>query len=266
MTIQPTKEDIPAVDAAIENLAPNTSPITVPDGEQIMIADVSKGYILMGAKGDDVISYGLYGPNPSDLVAAKEEMERIVTGRGGKMAESRDPLMPNSSDQVVILQLDDEEDVASALEETMMQWAAYLRALHLWFHGAHNLAKGTGFAGDHNDLYDMIYNAAATNVDEVLERGVGITQNEIVACPIGITARASEILQHYPSPSNANATSIACIGTALVKGYLLGLQAMYDDLEEKGVLTLGLDDLIMSHANDYEGFSYQLQQRVKTEE
>jgi len=148
MTIQPTKEDIPAVDAAIENLAPNTSPITVPDGEQIMIADVSKGYILMGAKGDDVISYGLYGPNPSDLVAAKEEMERIVTGRGGKMAESRDPLMPNSSDQVVILQLDDEEDVASALEETMMQWAAYLRALHLWFHGAHNLAKGTGFAGD----------------------------------------------------------------------------------------------------------------------
>ena len=47
MAIQPTKEDIPAVDVALKNLAANTSPITVSGGEKIMIADVSKGYILM---------------------------------------------------------------------------------------------------------------------------------------------------------------------------------------------------------------------------
>jgi len=174
--------------------------------------------------------------------------------------------MDNKDEEVIVLQMNDEESPVVELEEVMMQWAAYLRTLHLWFNGAHNLTKGSGFAGDHNELYDMIYNASAEHTDTVLERGIGLTQNETVACPVGITARASEIMQQYPSPSNANATSIACVGLALVKGYVAGLTSMYNDLDDKGLLTLGLDDLIMSHASEYEGFAYQLQQRVKTEE
>ena len=38
-------------------------------------------------------------------------------------------------------------------EEIFSAYIGFLRAFHLWFHAAHNVAKGTGFAGDHASLY-----------------------------------------------------------------------------------------------------------------
>ena len=52
------------------------------------------------------------------------------------------------------------------LENYLVNYVGSLRAIQLWFHSAHILAKGTGFAGDHVNLYGRIY-------DEVTEEIVG---------------------------------------------------------------------------------------------
>ena len=45
------------------------------------------------------------------------------------------------------------------LKGYLVNYVGSLRALQLWFHSAHVLAKGTGFAGDHVDLYGRMRRA-----------------------------------------------------------------------------------------------------------
>tara|TARA_R110001592_G_scaffold1362_4_gene8111 strand:- start:28521 stop:29051 length:531 start_codon:yes stop_codon:yes gene_type:complete len=173
-------------------------------------------------------------------------------------------MKPNSAAAIVTLKIPHEHD-SDELAEAMMQWSSFTRAVGLWFHSAHILAKGSGFSGDHELLYNEIYTSAQEDTDTILEKSVGLTQDEGTACPMPITRRALEVMEQYPSPSNASCLSIACAGLAMLKNYVAGLENLYKMLDEQDLLTLGLDDLIMTQANQYEGFVYKLQQRVKTE-
>jgi hypothetical protein len=211
-------------------------------------------YVILGVKDDNVRNYGEY--KLDQLKSAEAELNR--------MSESYDPILPNSADHVVVLDIESDCD-SDELAEAMMQWSSFTRAINLWFHGAHILAKGAGFAGDHELLYDEIYTTAQADVDAILEKSVGLTQDEATACPMPVTRRALEVMEQYPSPSNASCLAIACAGLTLVKNYVAGLENLYEALDQAGLLTLGLDDLIMDHANRYEGFVYKLQQRVKVE-
>ena len=74
----------------------------------------------------------------------------------------------------------------------------------------------------------------------------------------------AEMICAYPSPSRANeATMIAATGLALVKDYIETLEESYKKIKEAGAMTMGLDDLMMSHANKLEEFVYLLKQRVQ---
>lgn len=173
-------------------------------------------------------------------------------------------MKPNSADKVVNISLSNHCD-SDETAEAMMQWSSFTRAINLWFHSAHILSKGASFSGDHELLYHEIYTTAQDDVDAVLEKSVGLTQDEATACPMPITRRALEVMEQYPSPSDASCLSIACAGLTMLKNYVAGLENLYKMLDSEGLLTLGLDDLIMDHANRYEGFVYKLQQRVKVE-
>ena len=54
------------------------------------------------------------------------------------------------------------------LEGYLVNYVGSLRALQLWFHSAHILAKGTGFAGDHVNLYGRIYSELTEEIDTAI--------------------------------------------------------------------------------------------------
>lgn len=151
------------------------------------------------------------------------------------------------------------------LENYLVNYVGSLRAIQLWFHSAHILAKGTGFAGDHVNLYGRIYDEVTDEIDTAIEKAVGITNNEVMGCPRVITYKALEVLMDYPVPTNATALKIALSGLALVKSYLAYVTQMFGDLEEADELSLGLNDFLAQSANTFEGYAYLLQQRVKQE-
>jgi len=151
------------------------------------------------------------------------------------------------------------------LKGYLINYVGSLRALQLWFHSAHILAKGTGFAGDHVNLYGRIYNEIAEEIDVAIEKAVGITNDEVMACPRVITYKALDVLMDYPVPTNGTALKIALSALALVRSYLAFVEHMFGELEEAGELSLGLNDFLAQSANTFEGYAYLLQQRVKTE-
>ena len=100
-------------------------------------------------------------------------------------------------------------DQHSVQRQVLPIYLGMLRAMHLWFHGAHNLTKGTGFAGDHVNLYGKIYSEIQEEMDRAIEKVIGVTGDEEMGCPIMITTAALEILGVYPSPTYMSAEDIA---------------------------------------------------------
>ncbi|HBQ61045.1 MAG TPA: hypothetical protein DD671_15870, partial [Balneolaceae bacterium] len=64
-----------------------------------------------------------------------------------------------------------------------------------WLHSAHLLSKGSSFAGDHVNLYGKIYQESFEQYDGIIERAIGITNNEDCACPSSISMGALGMLQ-----------------------------------------------------------------------
>ena len=150
------------------------------------------------------------------------------------------------------------------LKNYLHAYIATFRALHLWFHSAHNVTRGTGFAGDHVLLYGEIYQAFQDDIDAIIEKAIGLTGDESMACPIGITSNALAIMQGYTSPWQLDPIGIAAMGERMVSDYLSFSTDMFAVLEDAGTLSLGLNDFIMAHANKYETYVYLLRQRIKT--
>lgn len=146
--------------------------------------------------------------------------------------------------------------------DTMLEFAATVKALQSWFHGAHHTTKGTAFIGDHG-LYNQIYEKLAGEFDVIIEKAIGIGEDESVACPVKLTAMSLELLQQYPSPVGLSSLAMVVCAKQLLKSYLGYLEHVSDELKAAGNLTLGLDDFIAAAANGYETFVYLLGQREK---
>lgn len=153
--------------------------------------------------------------------------------------------------------LDDTGD----LKDCMMQILFHIKAMELWFHGAHHVTGGTGFSGDHVNLYSKIYEDISENYDEAAEKAIGLT-DESVACPLEVSNGMVKVISKYKSPCKNNADEISKIGLNIIHNYLNFLEEMYAKMKKEDLLTLGLDDFIMSMANDYEEIFYLLKQRA----
>ena len=112
-------------------------------------------------------------------------------------------------------------------------------------------------------MFDRIYTEYQADFDGIVEKVIGITNDEDAACPNRILEGASELLQAYRTPCNCDALTIATTALELTKDYINYLEQMFDALEEDGNLSLGLNDMIAAHANRYETHIYLLQQRIK---
>lgn len=149
------------------------------------------------------------------------------------------------------------------LHEKMTHLLGCLRAGNLWFHAAHNLAKGPGFIGDHKDLYGEIYGRLNDDYDTAAEKAISLTGDEMVACPQVITMHAAEKLMDYPTPAGMGAEQIVSAACEMMMGLNDKVTELFTALEDAGVLSLGLNDFLAASANQYETYIYLLQQRTK---
>jgi len=148
-------------------------------------------------------------------------------------------------------------------EEILSAYVGFLRAYHLWMHGAHNVVKGASFAGDHVEIYGKIYNEVQDAIDFVIEKGVGVYHSEAIACPMKITEDAMMILNEWESPSEQASERIATLALEYTKHLISIGEGTATTLEDMGVLTYGMDNMLAGLVDTHENYAYLLQQRLK---
>ena len=149
------------------------------------------------------------------------------------------------------------------MQHIFRQWIGMHRAMIAWFHAAHHVTKGTGFGGDHVNLYGEIYTQLDEDLDGIVEKGIGLTGDETLADPVSSLSMAAGLLAQQPASANQDAETIAANGLHVIKYYVEFIEKIYAQFENVG-MSLGLDDLLQGHANQYETYVYLLQQRSRT--
>ena len=149
------------------------------------------------------------------------------------------------------------------MEHIFRQWIGMHRAMIAWFHAAHHVTKGTGFGGDHVNIYGEIYNTLDEDLDQIVEKGIGLTGDESLADPVSSLSMAAGLLAQQPASANQDAETIACNAFEVIKYYVKSIEGIYSQFEACG-MSLGLDDLLQGLANQYETYVYLLQQRSRS--
>jgi len=147
--------------------------------------------------------------------------------------------------------------------EILSAYIGFLRAYHFWMHGAHNVVKGPSFAGDHVVIYGKIYNEVQDVIDGVIEKGVGVYQDEAIACPMKITSDAMIILEDWESPSDQTSERIAALALEYTKHLVSIGEGTAKTLEGLDVLTYGMDNMLAGLVDTHENYAYLLRQRLK---
>lgn len=189
-------------------------------------------------------------------------------GYDGAETESLGGLVGDVASQVASALMNlsgEDEDSNELLTKRFSQYLGMLRAMHLWYHGAHHAVRGVSFSGDHVNLFGKLYLESQEEIDGAIEKAVGLTENEGVSCPVHITKLALQVLMKYPSPPNLTSVSMAATGLQLESDYLELVTQMFEDLDEAGALSLGLNDFLAATANAHEDRIYLLRQRVKSD-
>ena len=150
------------------------------------------------------------------------------------------------------------------LIEYMKSYLAHQKAIEMWLHAAHHVTKGKGFLSDHKDLYGSMYIQIGDHIDLLIEKSIALSGQEDVACPASLSSGASHILNsEYVSPVNLNSEEIVKNAILCVSNLINTLSSLYEIFEDSGYLTLGLQDLLGTMANEYEKYLYFLGQRYK---
>lgn len=138
------------------------------------------------------------------------------------------------------------------------------RANQAWFHSAHHITRGTGFAGDHVKIYKKIYRAYDDAYDRAAEKAVGMT-HESVACPLVTLPAAAQIVTKYSQPCKTTALQIAQQGLTIERNFLGFIENALKNLRASGELTAGIENMLGDIADTHENFAYFLGQRIKTD-
>jgi DNA-binding ferritin-like protein len=132
----------------------------------------------------------------------------------------------------------------------------------LWFlriqhQQVHWLSKGPNYYGDHL-LFARLYEAVDGELDQLAEKIIGLDGPvPPMHGPQGALLVAAQFAKFE------EIEDLAMRATMSEKMFLSSLKKVYDCLEERGELTMGLDDLLQAFANTHETHLYLLQQRVE---
>lgn len=148
--------------------------------------------------------------------------------------------------------------------EYLTAYIGYLRGSYHWFHSAHHVTRGVGFAGDH-ELYAEIYTSYLKLVDQAIEKAIGMSGVEAFAAVLPTLSIACQVVERYPCPTGLTSLGIASAALQIEKEFLEVIEELFKNLESAGQLSLGFNDFLSATANHHETYVYKLQQRVKSE-
>lgn len=137
-------------------------------------------------------------------------------------------------------------------------WLKALAAIHQAHHWQ---ASADPFYGDHL-LYQRLYDSANDEVDRVAEKAVGVGCSELVT-PITMSSCVDSIIKaiYFVRPGIPNPTDLAARSLNTERNLLSALKYLSTNLEQKNLLTKGVDNLIADLCDAHEGSIYLLKQR-----
>lgn len=132
----------------------------------------------------------------------------------------------------------------------LSEYVSFLRALYLIHQNNHWLCSGEDFYSKHQ-LFQRLYESTLSDLDTAAEKSVGLTGKLDVNPAI-----MSKIIDTF-CPDKFEGDMVKCSIEA-EKAFLRYSTYLYDSIKDSEDMTLGLDDMIMSIANNHEEHVYLL--------
>lgn len=154
-------------------------------------------------------------------------------------------------------------------EAKMRYLISSTKAMETFFHSLHHAVSGASFLSDHEQFGD-IYEMLSGKFDEFVERFIGVFGDKRYADPIRVTKDSLSYLQAFYNTNKIPEDFIyTCKGDDFAYVAYTALCCYYDCvnstylfLNGNELLTLGMDDLIMSFLSELETHKYKLMMRV----
>lgn len=137
----------------------------------------------------------------------------------------------------------------------MKEIAISLRCLQLYAHNAHNLVSRMVFFQDHEFLGE-VYSAAESNYDSVIERIIGLGQEELDLSQLQVLACTK--MTKLPMQVSENLTFMQVI-LQLEKE----ISGLIEQKVKSGSCSVGTEQLLGDIADKSEVRQYKLKQRIK---
>lgn len=136
-------------------------------------------------------------------------------------------------------------------------YLATLKAIYLIHQHSHWTTQGAAFYGNHQ-LFSRLYEAAQESADLAAEKFLGVFGEEAIDLKF-----QNELLNKVLSKFESLSSEPALRSLGAEKQFLKLSQDAYEAFKDDDVMTLGLDDMIMSIASKSEEAVYLLQQSLK---
>lgn len=138
------------------------------------------------------------------------------------------------------------------IEELCCYYIALIRSVYLVHQNNHWITNGKNFYGNHL-LFERIYKSAADDADSAAEKFIGLFGTDVL--DLNMQAQMiGKILEEF-SGREPLETSLE-----IERKFLTFSEKFYAIMKHEDKMSLGLDDMVMSIANNREGAVYLLQQ------
>jgi DNA-binding ferritin-like protein len=211
----------------------------------------------------DPTSYDLMKHGPPYLPASKE----IKVGSDRKQIKDVvRPLVEKTSADALTTILIVAQHIRADLEELPMSHlaalVAFLRAESMMHQAHHWQAFGQNYYSDHL-LFERLYNEVIEDIDKLAERMLG-SGPTCLANPMYHAKHVSAVAQvlYAGAPSSPSPDENAMLSFRAVLYTLVLLKFTYAQLEERKLLSHGLDNLLQGIADKHEEHVYLLKRRV----
>lgn len=162
-----------------------------------------------------------------------------------------------------IIKLAQEFEAAAKSEESsngknlMVKLTAALQGVAMVHQISHWTTVGDNFYGDHQ-LYQRLYEMAQEHLDMAAEKTMGLFSDALSMQ--NFSKYTNEFISKTSVPGDVLTSSIQA-----EKAILDVIENAYESIKKSNLMTLGLDDFLMSLANDHEESIYLLNQRASQE-
>jgi len=134
----------------------------------------------------------------------------------------------------------------------------YLSALH---QNHHWTAMGDSYYGDHL-LFQRLHEAVQPEIDSVAEKAVGLGCTDSVSISL-VNSQVLKLIMGQGSASTIPRSSdLASLSLKAEMNFLAVMKHLCDSLNECGLMTHGLDNLLAGIEDKHEGHVYLLKQRI----